>query len=313
MRLGILIRDAEYRDALAEKLSICDNNLFVNIISNSTKGTSDSLILTDIRPDEIDPKVLGAIQERTVFLVDTMNDDFKGCHTVFKYGSVSGLLSELSVVYYVWHGPGPGRKYSSRLLTVCCETDAYSATGCSTLARQIVYRRGGKVLILPLAFINDYGTKDHYNNTISKLLYSIHTGHERSSDCFTYTDSYGVSALILPPGRNPVAYIDEDELKGLVSGLAKRFDTIICDAGTCFRNENILIMKESDHIVFFETGRRILGLEEMIGKETCKKLIRIKLTGEADEAIAIDDCVKQIFSNANDDQSKSNNNKRIRQ
>ena len=312
MRLGILIRDVEYREALAEKLSSRDNNLFVNIIDSSTKDTSNSLILTDIRPEEIDPGVLKAIKARTVFLVDAINDEFKECHMVFKYGSVSKLISELSAVYNDWHGSGPGRKYSSRLLSVCCETDAYSAYRCSALARQIIYRCGGRVLIIPLAFINDHGIRDHDNNTISKLLYSIHTGHERSSDCFTYTDSYGVSTLMLPFGRNPVAYLDGDELKSLVFGLAKRFDTIICDIGTCFRNENILIMKDSDQVILYETGRRVLGLEEMIGKETCKKLIRIKQTGEADEAIAIDDCIRQIFSNTNNDQFKSSNNKTIR-
>ena len=94
MKIGILIRDAEYRDALAEKLSLYDNDLYVNIIDNSTKHTSDYLILTDIRPDEIDQKTLTAIKARTVFLIDTINDDLKGFNTVFKYGSVSNLIAE---------------------------------------------------------------------------------------------------------------------------------------------------------------------------------------------------------------------------
>ncbi|MBR3376490.1 MAG: hypothetical protein IKG44_02245 [Mogibacterium sp.] len=313
MKIGILIRDAEYRDALAEKLSLYDNDLYVNIIDNSTKHTSDYLILTDIRPDEIDQKTLTAIKARTVFLIDTINDDLKGFNTVFKYGSVSNLISELSIVYNNWHGSGPGRNYSARLLAVCCESDAYSSAICSSLARQVIYRHGGRVLIIPMAFINDYGRLDCDINTISRLLYSIHTGHERSSDSFTYTDAYGVSAIMLPSGRNPVAYLDESELKSLIAGLAKRFDTIICDLGTCFRNENILVMKESDRIILYETGRRVLGVEEMIGKETCSKLIRIKLTGEADEAIAMDDCIKQVFNNDNNGQIKSSNNKRIRE
>ena len=308
MRLGILIKDDEYREALVKKLSIYDNDLYVNIIDNSVKVTSDTLVLTDIRPEEIDPRTLKAIRTRTVFLTDIVKVDTPECYTTFKYGSVSGLISELSSVYNEWRGGGPGRDFSAKLMTVCCENDAYSAARCSSLARQIIYRCGGKVLILPLGFINDYGFTDSDSNTISKLLYSIGTGHERSSDCYTYTDGYGVSALLMPPGRNPVAYLDEDELKTLVSGLAKRFDTIICDLGTCFRNENILLMKESDRIILYETGRRVLRIEEMIGKETCSKLIRIKLTGEANEAIAIDDCIKQVFDNENNGQFKSSNN-----
>lgn len=308
MRLGILIKDDEYREALVKKLSIYDNDLYVNVIDNSVKVTSDTLVLTDIRPEEIDPRTLKAIRTRTVFLTDTIKVDSLECYTAFKYGSVSGLISELSSVYSDWRGGGPGRDFSARLMAVCCESDAYSAARCSSLARQIIYRCGGKVLILSLGFINDYGFMDSDSNTISKLLYSISTGHERSSDCFTYTDSYGVSALLMPPGRNPVAYLDVDELKTLVSGLAKRFDTIICDLGTCFRNENILLMKESDRIILYETGRRVLRIEEMIGKDTCNKLIRIKLTGEANEAIAIDDCIKEVFDNDNNGQFKSSNN-----
>ena len=73
MRIGILIRDAEYREALAEKLSLYDNDLYVNIIDNSNKDTSGNLILTDIKPDEIEPGTLNAIRPRTVFLVDTIN------------------------------------------------------------------------------------------------------------------------------------------------------------------------------------------------------------------------------------------------
>ena len=36
------------------------------------------------------------------------------------------------------------------------------------------------------------------------------------------------------------------------------------------------------------------------------------MTGEADEAAAIDDCINQIFSNGNNGQNKSGNDKRIR-
>lgn len=296
MRLGILIRDAEYRDALAKKLSSYDNDLFVNVLDNSTKETSDSIILTDIRPDELDDRVLKAIGARTVFLIESSNVDTKDCHTVFKYSSVCKLLSELSSVYSEWRGAGPGRNYSARILSVCCETDAYSALMCSYLARQIIYRHGGRVLIIPLAFINDHGIKDTDNNIISKLLYSLNTGRERKSDSFTYTDSYGVSSLMLPYGKNPIAYLNEDELKSLIFGLAARFDTVICDIGTCFRNGNISIMNESDQIILFETGRRVLGMEEIAGKDSYRKIVRIKLTGDAHETIAIDDCIKQIFS-----------------
>ena len=68
MRIGILIRDTEYREALVHKLSTYDNNIFVNIISNNIKDASGSVILTDIAPSELDNKVLTALRPRTVFI-----------------------------------------------------------------------------------------------------------------------------------------------------------------------------------------------------------------------------------------------------
>ena len=68
MRIGIMIRDAEYRDALVQKLSSYDNNIFVNIISDNVKDASGSVILTDIPPSELENKVLTALKPRTVFI-----------------------------------------------------------------------------------------------------------------------------------------------------------------------------------------------------------------------------------------------------
>ena len=299
MRLGILIRDAEYRDALAKKLSSYDNDIFVNILDGTVKDTRGSIIVTDIKPGELDKGVLKAISGRTVFLTDSSEDISDSCHCAFKYGSVAGLVSELSLLYNERHGPGPGRRYASRIISAVCETDLYAAQKCLSLARQIIYRFGGRVLVLPLSYINDYGTRETGKNTMSRLLYSIETGRERDPYSFTYTDSYGVSNLLLPPGRNPMAYLNEEELRCLISGLSTRFDTVICDIGTCFRDENVLLMKESDSVILFGTGRRITGLDETLGNEAFRKVIEIKLTGETDEAAEIDDCISRIYGTGN--------------
>ena len=295
MRLGLLIKDAEYRDALAEKLASFDNDLFVNILNGSNKDTSYSLILTDIMPDEIDERVLSAIKPRTVFLLGSDKDISDGCHGGFKYSSVSSLVSELSAVYNEWHGSGPGRSHASKLISVCSEADSYSGIKCLQLARQIIYGMGGRVIIIPLSYINDYGLKEYAeNNNLSRQLYSIRTGRYREPDSFTYTDSYGVSYPALAPGINPAAYLDEEELRLILSGYEERFDAVICDAGTCFRKENISILKESDAVICFEHGRRVLGLGAMLG-EAEDKLIRIKLSGGPDEAAAIDEAIRRVY------------------
>ena len=308
MRLGILIRDAEYSDALVRKLSSYDNDIFVNVIENKGKDISDSVILTDIHPSELDSKVLNALKHRTVFITSSGKGIPEDCNSVFKFSSIPEILSEVSLIYNQWYGKGYGIGPAARLITVCCETDTYAADRCRALAAHIIYSHGGSVLILPLSYINDYGIADiRQTNSLSRLLYSIRSGRDNRLESVTYTDSYGVSSLLIAPGRNPVAYLDEDELRMLVSGLSKKFDTIIADAASCFRKENISIMKSSDKTVFFERGRRETGIEEMMGDESLKKLIRIKLTGGTDDVIAMDDCLKRIFGTENDESIKSRN------
>ena len=313
MRIGIMIRDAEYREALVQKLSSYDNDIFVNVIGNNIKDAAGSVILTDIPPSELESKVLTALRPRTVFITayeQTVSDD---CHTVFKFCSIPEMISELSIVYNLWRGTGPGLDHGARLITVCCESDSYSAERCRALAGQIIYSRGGSVLILPVSYINDHGvTETLRGNTLSRLLYSIQCGRESRLEGVTYTDSYGVSSLLLSKGRNPVAYLDEEELSILVSGLSRRYDTIIADAASCFRNENITLMKASEKIVFFERGRRVTGIEEMLGSEALEKLIRVKYTGGTEDVIAMDDCLRQIYGTDGNESIKGRNSKEIR-
>ena len=308
MRLGVMIKDEEYRDALVQKLSSYDNDIFVNIIGNNVKEASGSVILTDIPPKELDSKVLNALKPRTVFLISSEKEEGNDCNTVFKFSSIPEMISELSLVYNRWHGMGPGIDHSAKLITVCCESDSYSSERCRALAGQIIYSHGGSVLILPLSYINDYGVNDTLRaNSLSRLLYSIQCGRENGLEGVTYTDSYGVSSLLLGKGRNPVAYLDEDELRTLIFGLSKKYDTIIADAASCFRPENIVVMKESENIVFFGRGRRITGVEEMLGEDSMGKLIRLKLTGGTEDVITMDECLKRIFGAGDDESIKGRN------
>ena len=313
MRLGIMIRDTEYRDALIQKLSTYDNNIFVNIINGNIQDAKGSVILTDVPPGGLEKKVMNALKPRTVFIIDSDKEKRDGCYTVFKFSSIPEIISELSLVYNHWHGLGPGIDRTARLIIVFSESDSYSAERCRALAGQIIYSHGGSVLILPLSYINDHGVDYPLrSNSLSRLLYSIQCGRERGLEGITYTDSYGVSSLLLSNGRNPVAYLDDEELSTLVSGLSKKFDTIIADAASCFREENIALMKDSEKIVFFERGRRETGIEEIVDEDSREKLIRIKLTDGTEDVIAMDDCMKQIFGTGNYESIKSRNSKEVR-
>ena len=77
MKLGVLIKDEEYRDALVKKITSYDNNIFVNVIGNNVKDASDSLILTDVPPSDIDIKVLNKQIEEIVAREQVLRDEIK--------------------------------------------------------------------------------------------------------------------------------------------------------------------------------------------------------------------------------------------
>lgn len=297
MKLGLMIGDVDYRDALVKKLSTYDNDIFVNIIGSNIRDASGAVILTDVPASGLEKNVLEVLKPRTVFMISSEKGACDDCNTVFKFSSIHEIISELSLVYNRWRGNGPGINHTGRLITICSESDAYSTECCRTLAGQIIYSRGGRVFILPLSYINDYGVDEALrSNSLSRLLYSIKRGRENGLEGITYTDSYGVSSLLLSKGHNPVAYLDEDELRTLVSGLSGKYDTIIADAATCFRKENIEVMKESEKIVVFEKGRRVTGIEKLLDREIRQeRLIRVNLKGGTEDALAMDECLKQIY------------------
>ena len=71
--------------------------------------------------------------------------------------------------------------------------------------------------------------------------------------------------------------------------------------------ENIAVMKESEKVVFFERGRRVTGIEEMLNDGSREKLIRIKLTGGTEDVIAMDECLKKIFGTEGNESIKGGN------
>ena len=313
MRLGIMIRDVEYRDALVQKLCSYDKNIYVNIISSNIKDASGCVILTDVPPSELDSSVLKVLRPRTVFITASEKDIRSDCSMLFKFCSIPEMISELSMVYNRWRGIGLGLDHKARLITVCCESDSYSAERCRALAGQILYSHGGSIIIIPLSYINDYGVDEALrSNTLSRLLYSIRCGRENGIEGVTYTDSYGVSSLLLSKGQNPLAYLDGDELNTLISGLSKKYDTIIADAASCFRKENIGIMNASDSIVFFERGRRNTGIEEILDDDAKDRLIRMMMTEGTEDMVTMDDCLRRIYGTEENEGIKGRNSKEIR-
>ena len=297
MRLGILISDIEYRKALVSGIADYDGDIILDVINPGDDIESDALILTDAKPADLDRLLLNKIHERTVFLTAnnmSSNKLFK-IYTCFKYSSISRLLAEISDIYQRWRGVENRSAVSSRIIAVCSDSDAFSHNSCSSLARQIIYRHGGNVIIVPLGYINEEGMD--YNgdiNRFARLMYMVESGRDTDRTSITYTDTYGISRLMLPQGRNPIAYLEDEDLGKLILYISTLFESVILDIAGCYRKENLNVIRNAHSALVFETGRRRLDFREILGSEM-KNCRVIKLSEESDEAFAVDEYVKELY------------------
>ena len=163
MRVGMMMRDTEYRDALIEMIADMDKDVFIEIAGPGSIR-KDAVILTDILPSEIESRSLSRIKERTLFLSPVpverskLRPVFKdcengnegnnvkyiqenmpesGCRLIFKYSSLISIMSELSLIYSAWSGDTGTITPATRVIAVAGDADQLSAVRCRTLAGQI--------------------------------------------------------------------------------------------------------------------------------------------------------------------------------
>ena len=297
MRLGLLISDIEFRKALVSGIADYDGDIILDVINPGDDIEPDALILTDAKPADIDRLLLDKIHERTVFLVTNSNPSYTNTkiYTCFKYSSISRLLAEVSDIYQRWRGIENRSAVSSRIIACCSDSDAFSQNNCSSLARQIIYRHGGSIVIVPLGYINEEGMDFAGDiNRFARLIYMVECARDTEIASITYTDSYGISRLMLPKGRNPIAYLEGEDLSKLILYLSTFFDSVILDIAGCYRKENLGVIRNAHSVLIFETGRRRLDFKEIIGNEI-KTYTTIKLSEGSDEAFAVDEYVKELY------------------
>ena len=308
MRVTIMMRDEEYREALARMISDTGRDVFVEI-SGSGTSKKDSVILTDVMPDEIEQKSLVRLRDRTVFLspVPVGSKTDNGYHIRFKYSCFADILSELLSVYAAWSGDRGAVSPVTRMIAVISGSDQLCSDRCRSLAGQIVYVHGGSLLILPLGYINDYRTDagDDSSGSFRRLMYMIDEDREYHADAFTMTDSYGITTLRLPGGINPLAELDSTYLSRLINSLGRHFDTVILDIGSCYRKENIGLIYRSDNILFLGSNRRTGDLKDYIGEDNAARAVIISCADSKDEAVALDGYVRDIYGDASEKENDS--------
>ena len=302
-----MMRDIEYRDAIAEMLSETGRDIFVEVAGNGGVDQK-SVILTDIMPSDIDEGTLTKLRSRTVFLstLPVSSRDTEELHVLFKYSSISVILAEISAVHSEWSGDSGSLSLSTKVIAVVSESDQMSSERCRALAAQILYIHGGSVIVIPLGYVNDHHRiMSDDAGAFRRLMYMIDEKKDYSPDCCTVTDSYGISYMMLPEGVNPIAELDHRYLSSLINSLGNHFDTVILDIGTCFSKDNLQLISCANDILFFGSGRRLGPLEGYIGKKQSERTRRIESLDAKDEAIAIDDFVRGIYGNGKTAQTRN--------
>lgn len=321
MRIRLLLHDREYCKAFAAMIAAADKDVFVELADNySLVGIEETtLILTDLAPEKIKREYLESSGGRIVFLTDDPRDKIlknESLHKLFKYSSISSILSDLSHINYLWTGENSSTPGIARIFAVCSDRGDLSPSICRTLARQILFRHGGRILVIPVSYVNEYSISDEPDRSkFTRLMYYIDTEKEYTPDAFTYCDNYGISYLRLPPGLNPIAYIDSSELGKLVSDLAgEKFNTIIIDVSSSYSRQNLDALSKADNILFVSCDEKKLDIREIADDpEILSKFDVIRLSMNGKTELSIDEYVKKMYGIVDEaeseDEQKDNGNK----
>ena len=298
MRLALLISDTEYRNAFVESIIESGSDIVLDVICKGESIEPDALIITDAKPAEFDAELLNKCHMRIVFLTRENSEIVhkQNLHQLFKYSCISRLLADISDIHNKWKGIESLSAVTSRTIACCTDSDAFSDSRCTRIGRQIIYRQGGSVLILPLGYINE-NTADFRRdiNDFARMMYQVRKGKLSAAQSLTYTDGYGISRLLIPAGRNPIAYLDEDDLSSLILAFSKLFDTLILDIAGCYRAENLVAIKNAGQLICLETGRRRINFEELLLPEDRERIKIIKVDDAGEEDRLIDEYISEMY------------------
>lgn len=245
MKLKLVMKDREYRDALARAIGRQKSNLYV-IIEDNFNPEEDSLIVTDVGQ--------GKLREGMVYLgrEDDRRIEGSGPYTLFKYESVEALIRDLSLCCYLWCGNGEIPDSTGYLITTgtmnrpdLCEELAES------LAAELAKRIDGRVLLIPLTYFY-IGSRfqETEESVIRKLLYYIQMERKIPLEPFFRREEGNVYRLRMTEGMNELLRMPENERVGFIRQLGRYFPVVICNLGDCYSEGNIQLMQNADRCIY---------------------------------------------------------------
>lgn len=244
MRLKLVMKDREYRDALAERIRRSRRNLYV-IIEDNFRMEEDTLLVTDVGE--------GKLREGMVLLSSECRREVegKGPYVLFKYAGVDALLTDLRLCAFLWTGKGDLRRGEDRIITV----GAVERTDLGhRLAEQVALELGERleepVLLLDLTYFYRKGQPDESGNTFRKLVYYLQSGKNIPVEVFFRRETGNVFRIRMPRGMNELMKIPGVECLELIREMGRYFSAVVCSVGDCFSERNIEVMKNSEWCIY---------------------------------------------------------------
>ena len=244
MRLKLVMKDREYRDALAERIRRSRQNLYV-IIEDNFRMEEDTLLVTDVGE--------GKLREGMVLLSSECRREVegKGPYVLFKYTGVDELLTDLRLCAFLWTGKGDLRRGEDRIVTV----GAVERTDLGhRLAEQVALELGEgleePVLLLDLTYFYREGQPEESGNTFRKLVYYLQSGKSIPVEVFFRRERGNVFRVRMPRGMNELMKIPGAECLELIREMGRYFSAVVCSVGDCFSERNIELMKNSEWCIY---------------------------------------------------------------
>lgn len=258
MKVKLVMRDIEYRDALAKRWSKTGSNLYVEIGEEFVQDENE-IIITDVGYGKLKPGM--------IYLHPEPRREVEGIgpHTLFKYAGAESLLRDINICFYLWTGQGTLPDGHSFILLLGAEsrTDLchqYAFALSQELGRQSEL----SVLYLPLTyFIPEIAVAAERDaeacGTIRKLGYYLEQKREISPEMFFHQYSNQVYQLRSlnnkTLGINELTQITNEEQMSFIENVSKYFDITVLMVGDYFNKNTVELMQLSDRSIFLGSNR----------------------------------------------------------
>ncbi len=280
MEIKMLIGDTEYLQSFAEMLMNSSSSVLAERVESFDvlDADSKSILLTDrlIPTDCCGPDRIERIVYLTSDKTEINTDIQRGKLSIFKYDSVSNIISQLSMIQ------GDITERDSR--NICREGEIISVCGVSDsdctytdiarfAARHISYQTRKSVLLISARYINPYRLATCTDSFI-RLIYALQKGRPITKDAYFYEDEYGVSYLRTSSLVNRLTELSAEELRRFADNLLATFDFIVFDMGSSLTDANISLIDMSSLVIFAADG--VGDKEEILPELSDERTITIR-------------------------------------